>query len=231
MHRFFAGFAWLCLSAAVILGSGGGLLYYYSLQAQTPIEQPVETAPILVPQEQPQNGKVKGVETIIESTDSRALVVADFLDRHDSPLTPSDHYGEVFVSIADKYGFDFRLLPAIAMQESNLCKRIPEGSYNCLGFGIHERGTLEFPDFESNFDRAGRELKAYYIDEGRTTPETIMKKYTPSSDGSWAESVNQWMAEMRYNDRQLGRELRAPGADVMEFARETPAPTQEPAAP
>lgn len=206
------------------MGSAGLYSYYFS-QAQTPLPPPTDdTTTILVPQEQPQNGQVKGVETIIESTDSRAVVVAEFLKRHDSPLVPPEHYGEVFVTIADRYGFDFRLLPAIAMQESNLCKRIPEGSFNCLGFGIHERGTLEFPDFESNFDRAGRELKAYYIDEGRTTPETIMQKYTPSSDGSWAASVNQWMAEMRYNDRQLGRELRAPGADVMEFAKETPAP-------
>lgn len=225
MQRFFAGVAWLCLSAAVILTGSAGLHYYYASQAQTPLPAPTESAPILVPQEQPDNGRVKGVESVIESTDSRALVVAEFLRRHDSPLQPYDHYGEVFVTIADRYGFDFRLLPAIAMQESNLCKRIPEGSYNCLGFGIHERGTLAFPDFESNFDRAGRELKAYYIDEGRTTPETIMQKYTPSSTGSWAESVNQWMAEMRYNDRQLGRELKASGADVMEFAKETPAPT------
>lgn len=29
------------------------------------------------------------------------------------------------VAIADKYNIDFRLLPAIAMQESNLCKSDP----------------------------------------------------------------------------------------------------------
>jgi hypothetical protein len=44
-----------------------------------------------------------------------------------------------------------------------------------------------------------------------------MKKYTPSSDGSWANSVNQWMAEMRYNDRELGRTLKE-DANVLEFA-------------
>lgn len=162
----------------------------------------------------------QGIETTMEIDDARPQIVANFLKRHNSPLEPAEHYGRVFVEIADRYGMDFRLLPAIAMQESNLCKSIPEGSYNCLGFGIHKRGTLGFESYEANFERAGREIKANYIDQGRTTPEEIMKKYTPSSNGSWAVSVNQWMAEMRYDDRQLGRELRQPGANVMEFVGE-----------
>lgn len=151
-----------------------------------------------------------------EGSDARALLVARFLERHSSPLTPYDHYGQVFVDLADKNGFDFRLLPAIAMQESNLCKRIPENTYNCLGFGIHERGTLAFESYEANFERAARELKANYIDIGLTTPEKIMTKYTPSSNGSWADSVNQWMAEMRYDDRGLGRESES-DESVLEF--------------
>ena len=126
----------------------------------------------------------------------------------------------VIVEISDRYDIDFRLLPAIAMQESNLCKRIPPGSYNCLGFGIHERGTLGFESYEANFERAARELKAYYIDQGRVTPELIMKKYTPSSDGSWARSVNQWMSEMRYDDRVLGQEKRT-DAYLLEFTSES----------
>ena len=44
-----------------------------------------------------------------------------------------------------------------------------------------------------------------------------MKKYTPSSDGSWADSVNQWMAEMRYDDREKGKTNKE-DANVLEFA-------------
>lgn len=222
MKRLFAGMAWLSLSAGVILTGVAGLQAYYLYTPPMTISQPTEVAPIYVPQDTPRNGQIKGVESLIETTDGRALVVAEFLRRHNSPLEPHDHYGQVFVDIADRYGFDFRLLPAIAMQESGLCKFIPEASYNCLGFGVHERGTLAFENFEANFERAGRELKAYYINEGRTTPETIMQKYTPSSNGSWAESVNQWMSEMRYNDRALGRDLNETDANVLEFAKETP---------
>jgi len=163
------------------------------------------------------------METVVESQDARAELVSKFLERYNSPLTPYDYYGTKLVEIADKNGFDFRLLPAIAMQESNLCKTIPAGSYNCLGFGIDARGTMTFPDFESNFERAGADLKKYYIDQGLTTPEAIMHKYTPSSDGSWADSVTQWMVEMRYNDREIGRTLdQTP--NVLEFAKPSPSP-------
>lgn len=164
----------------------------------------------------PTYGQVQGIETTTAYGDARPALVANFLERHNSPLEPYDHFGKVFVELADKYNIDFRLLPAIAMQESNLCKKIPPGSYNCLGFGIHERGTLTFESFEANFDRAARELKKYYIDQGRTTPEDIMRKYTPSSNGSWANSVNQWIAEMNYDDRALGREKKE-NANLLEW--------------
>jgi len=185
---------------------------YQLLNPMTSSDQNVTTANL------PELEQAQGIESSLETSDARAQIIANFLIRYNSPLTPPEHYGKVFVEIADRYGMDFRLLPAIAMQESGLCKSIPEGSYNCLGFGIHKKGTLGFDSFEANFERAGREIKQNYIDQGRTTPEEIMAKYTPSSNGSWAASVNQWMAEMRYDDRQLGRELKQPGADVMEFA-------------
>lgn len=171
-------------------------------------------------------GQVQGMQTTLEIDDARPQIVANFLKRHNSPLDP-DKYGQVFVDIADKYELDFRLLPAIAMQESGLCKAIPPGGHNCLGFGIHSKGTLGFDSYEEGFEAAAKGLKKNYIDQGRTTPEQIMKKYTPSSNGSWAVSVNQWMAEMRYDDRQLGKELRKPGANVLEFAGASPEATSE----
>ncbi|MBU0578837.1 hypothetical protein KKE34_03505 [Patescibacteria group bacterium] len=163
--------------------------------------------------------KKKGDVTIVETNDARAELVTRFLERYQSPLQPYSYYGKLFVDLADKHSFDFRLLPAIAMQESNLCKNIPPNSYNCLGFGIHERGTLTFENFDANFERAARELKMYYIDEGLTTPQQIMTKYCPHSDGSWANAVNQFMTEMRYNDRELGKQIDQDNS-VLEFLPE-----------
>lgn len=156
-------------------------------------------------------------ELIANGQDARPLLVAKFLERHNSPLQPYDEYGHFFVDLADEHAFDFRLLPSIAMQESNLCKVIPANSYNCLGLGVHERGTWGFDSYRENFQAAAKILKRDYIDKGLTTPEQIMRKYTPKSNGSWANSVNQWMAEMRYNDRVLGRTLKT-DSSVTEFA-------------
>lgn len=216
--KLLSAYAWLLVSAGCIFILVAGSQFYqltsyqldWTLSGRTPTTNAANT-----------RTSGNGVTSIVESEDGRAEIVANFLKRHKSPLEPYDYYGEVLVGIADKYSIDFRLLPAIAMQESNLCKVIPEGSYNCLGFGIHSRGTLTFPSYEASFERAAKELKANYINQGRITPEMIMKKYTPSSNGSWANSVNQWMAEMRYDDRESGRTKRT-DANVLEFAQTTP---------
>lgn len=221
LAKLFSAYAWLLVSAGcVFIMVAAGQFYQlanqqvsWQLLAGSKADQ--NSNPVTATQ--------SGVTSILESEDGRAKIVANFLERYNSPLKPYDHFGAVFVDIADRYGIDFRLLPAIAMQESNLCKTIPEGSYNCLGFGIHSRGTLAFDSFEANFERAGKELKANYINQGRITPEMIMKKYTPSSNGSWANSVNQWMAEMRYDDRESGRTKKT-DANVLEFAQNTPSP-------
>jgi hypothetical protein len=208
MKKLFFAYAWMLLTVGVIMTAIAG--YEFWLLPKTPsLASKHEETVIAAAQSTPEqtNPGVKGVQTMVETEDARAELVSRFLERYNSPLKPYSYYGKLFVKLADDNNFDFRLLPAIAMQESNLCDKIPPGSYNCLGFGIHERGTLEFPSFEANFERAARELKANYIDEGLTTPEQIMTKYTPSSNGSWADSVNQWMTEMRYNDRALGREI------------------------
>ncbi len=162
----------------------------------------------------------EGSGIVLGKDDSRAIVIANFLERYNSPLKPYDHYGTIFVTIADKYEIDFRLLPAIAMQESNLCKKIPQNSYNCLGFGIYGDLTTKFNSYEANFERAAKILSEIYIKhDGRLTPEDIEKKYTPPSKGSWANSVNQWMAEMRYDDRELGKKLKT-NTNILEFAKQ-----------
>ena len=62
-----------------------------------------------------------GHETIInpEIVDARVSAVKDYLSFHKSPLLPCS--AEI-VKVADKYDIDYRLIPAIAMQESTLCK-------------------------------------------------------------------------------------------------------------
>lgn len=125
--------------------------------------------------------------------DARPEIIRQYLEHYNSPLEP---YANYIVAMADKYGLDFRLTTAIAQQESNLCKKIPPESYNCWGWGIHSQGTLGFADYEMAIETVSRGLREDYLDKGYATAEDIMAKYTPLSNGSWANGVDTFMGEM-----------------------------------
>jgi hypothetical protein len=126
--------------------------------------------------------------------DARPEIIKQYLEYWNSPLSP---FSLLIVSTADKYGLDFRLITAIAQQESNLCKIIPPGSYNCWGWGIHSAGTLGFSSYQEGIVTVSEGIKKEYIEKGYKTVEEIMAKYTPLSNGSWAYGVNKFMAEMQ----------------------------------
>lgn len=133
------------------------------------------------------------VESEVVVADARSVTLRNFFSKHDSPLY--DH-ADFIVSTADKYGLDYRLLPAIAMQESNLCKKIPEDSHNCWGWGITGSKTTRFTSYEEAIETVTKGLKLKYVDKGLTTASEVMKKYAPASDGSWSYSVNHFMKSL-----------------------------------
>lgn len=133
----------------------------------------------------------------IITADARPEIVSRFLAKYDSPQKPYDHFGREYVRLADEHNLDFRLLPAIAMQESNVCKKIPENSFNCWGYGIYGDQVVRFNSYEEGMDRVAETLAKNYSRKGLLEPEEIMGKYTPQSKGSWAEGVIHFMNEMR----------------------------------
>jgi len=123
-------------------------------------------------------------------SDGRVANLKAFFRKYHSPLYD---YAEKIVEVSDKYGFDYRLIPAIAMQESNLCRVIPENSYNCWGWGIYGDLVTRFSSYDEAIETVGKGLKTEYIDKGLVTASAIMKKYTPPSQGSWAHGVNTFL--------------------------------------
>ncbi|NCN87716.1 MAG: hypothetical protein GW941_02360 [Candidatus Pacebacteria bacterium] len=231
MKKLFILFAWSLLSVGVLLTSAASLIFYNQYQVNIADNNSILPAPssdlqIAISENE---GQVKGVESVIETDDAREIIVANFLERYNSPMKPYEYYGARLVEIADQNGLDFRLMPAIAMQESQLCKAVNPGApHNCLGFGIHKRGTLDFESYEAGFERAAREIKERYVDIGLETPEQIMTKYTPSSpNGAWAEAIKQFMAEMRYDDRDKGRTLKT-NDNVLDLAQPSTPSDQTP---
>ncbi|HWS49259.1 MAG TPA: hypothetical protein VN174_04395 [Candidatus Methanoperedens sp.] len=135
-------------------------------------------------------GEIKGE---VGGSDARQLIIERYLARYNSPLLP---YAKKILEVSQTYGFEYYWIVAIAQQESNLCKKIPEGSHNCWGYGIHKKGTLTFENYDLALESYGEYLKRVYFDKGLNTPELIMKKYCPSSNGSWARGVRQFIEEM-----------------------------------
>jgi hypothetical protein len=133
------------------------------------------------------------VVSLAATGDARPLLVKKYLEKYHSPLLP---YAEMIVELSDVYGFDYYWMVAIAQQESNLCKVIPDNSHNCWGYGINSAGTLKFDNYELALKSYAEYLKRAYFDQGLNTPELIMKKYCPHSNGSWAFGVNQFIKEI-----------------------------------
>lgn len=126
----------------------------------------------------------------IEPQDAKVELVRQFFARYNSPL---ELYAQDIVDAANAYDIDFRLIPAIAMQESNLCKKEPKDSFNCWGFGIYGKKITRFENYKEAIYTVTKTLSKHYKDNGLETPEEIMTKYTPSNNGSWAYSVNYFM--------------------------------------
>lgn len=129
--------------------------------------------------------------------DGRAKSIEEFFKAYKAPLAEQ---ADLFVEVADKYSLDWRLLPAISMQESNGGKRIIPSSKNPFGYGIYADKVLKFDSFEAAIERVGRGLKEDYIEKGLKNPNQIMTKYTPPSlekGGAWAKGVVAFMEELR----------------------------------
>jgi hypothetical protein len=137
---------------------------------------------------------IGSVSQAIATGDARPILIEQYLEKYNSPLLP---YADFIFEISEKYGLDYGLMVAIAMCESNVCKKIPDGSYNCWGF---ENGETIFLSWEQAIEQVAKTLKEQYYDKGLVTPEEIMHKYAPPSaekGGPWAKCVNQFLEELR----------------------------------
>ncbi len=133
----------------------------------------------------------------INRSDGRAKIIENFFKGYNAPLAL---FSDEFVKVADKYLLDYRLLPAISMQESNGGKKVIADSNNPFGYGIYAGNVKQFASFEEAIERVGKGLREDYLNHGLNTPEKIMPKYTPPSvalGGPWARGVSSFMAELR----------------------------------
>lgn len=130
--------------------------------------------------------KVAASSAVLESSlfkiDKRAVKLEKFLASYNSPLA---EYADAFVEAADKYGLDWKLVPAITGIESTFGKNIPFNSYNAYGWA---NGAYSFQSWEQSIDHVSRVLKEKYVDRGLDTPYKMGPIYAPPSK-TWAGKV------------------------------------------
>lgn len=113
-----------------------------------------------------------------------------FFKKNNSPLV---NHSETFVEVAEKYGLDYRLLPAISCMESSCGKYLIEGSYNPFGWGIYGTNAIYFEDYDEAIETVGKGLKDNYLSRGFDTPQKIAPVYTPPNHVNWLNGVTYFM--------------------------------------
>jgi hypothetical protein len=98
-------------------------------------------------------------------------------------------YAEELVAASDKYGLDWRLVPAISGVESTFGKHIPKGSYNAYGWA---NGDYRFKSWEDSIEIVSQTLRTKYIDRGAPSINKIARRYAPPST-TWARNVKFFM--------------------------------------
>ena len=123
------------------------------------------------------------------SSDVRVTQLTQFLKSYDSPLTP---FAADFIKYGDKYGVDWKLLPAISGVESTFGKAIPFNSYNAYGWG---GGEIVFASWEESIGVVTRSLRQNYINRGLTNVDLIGPVYCPPNR-SWEINVKYFMQKL-----------------------------------
>ena len=148
----------------------------------------------------PPRSQVLG-DSIIANRDQRVQILTNYLKSQGSPL--ASHAG-TFITVADKYNLDWRLLPAIAGKESTFGLYIPDGSYNAWGWGIPTGATSGkgFKSWDDGIETVGWGLRHKYFNQGLDTLSEIEAVYTPPSAAQkshpWMNGVNEFMLEIEH---------------------------------
>lgn len=134
---------------------------------------------------------------------SKSAVLKIFLNKYNSPL--ADH-AETFVEVAEKYGIDYRLLPAIGCMESTCGKFLIPGSYNPFGWGIYGDNVIRFANYDEAIETVGKGIYEGYVSKGADTPSKMAPIYTPPNHVNWLNGVSYFIGQIDDIASDLGQD-------------------------
>lgn len=146
--------------------------------------------------------------TKIFTIDPRILALNKFLMDYHSPMAS---YAETFITEADRYGLDWRLVVSISGVESAFGNIIPRGSNNAWGWrGINgnDAGWSMFRSWNEAIAHITQRLALGY---GTTiTPFQMESTYCPpcglNPEHAWANGVTRYMNQLTYYVNNLGND-------------------------
>ncbi len=120
----------------------------------------------------------------ITEKSKRAGRIRSFYERWNAPMALQAEY---IVDAAQRYGIDWRLIPAISIVESSggrYCFR----PYNAFGWG-----KMGFNSYEEAIETVTHGLALKY---GTDNPYAIAPRYNPVTPSAWASKVSGLMSQM-----------------------------------
>src|SRR3990167_6131786 len=135
-----------------------------------------------------------------KETDSRTRILREFLKQYNSPLVP---FAQDFVSIADKYSLDWKLVAAISGVESTFGKQIPYESYNGWGWGIYGTNMIRFASWTEGIETVSEGLRTNYLNKWGAKDVYQIGRYYAASP-TWAQRVSFFMRKISdFKDHKL----------------------------
>lgn len=137
-------------------------------------------------------------EKSISRRDMRSTALANIFRKYNSPLVDE---ADAYVTLADKHGVDWKLLPAISGLESSFGVYLMPNSYNAYGWG---GGYIYFKSWDDGIDKILSALKQNYYNRGADTVYEIAPIYAQSQ--TWAPRVTKFMNEIESEFEKLNSE-------------------------
>lgn len=126
--------------------------------------------------------------------DIRIITLQKFFSKYHSPL---ENETEFIVQASDSWGLDYKIIPAISMQESGGCKNIPKDSFNCWGLAIYGKNSLSFDSYTEAVMQVAKTIKQSYFKDGLTNMTLLEDRWNPNSKGEWSHGVNFFISKIK----------------------------------
>jgi len=141
-----------------------------------------------------------GDEVYAIQKDRRIEILEAFFTKYNSPLA---QYSAIFIEVADQYGLDWTLLPAIASCESSFGKKTPScAPYNPFG-RVSTSSPCRFYRFKSfahAIEFMGKEIgnsRTYVRYQQTRELSELAEIYNPGRKEAWLTNVTYFQRELK----------------------------------